>query len=955
MVSSLCSPVSAEAPGDDDTIAFYEGDLPPPGTRSLFDRLVVSKGPVPFPFADLLALLGSYSNDKAPLVTLMVPDGRSLVRAKGDFKHPRILAAMRGQPRQDSGVPVLRSRLFIGYVEQADQIEVVSYNDAAGRFEFQLVDNYRAGEQPQVRYAPRGLCQTCHQDGSALFSVRPWAETNANPAVAKQIAAARDVAVDARYQGLPIKQSLQQAQRFDALTDHASYLLTSQRAWMEGCGGGDAGRDCRRLMLKAVLRYAMSPARFDRQGAEARALMAAQRGVWPQYGIPLPDVNIASRDPFAVVRSEPLLKRIKGWFAPAPDQAISAVAPLPPELNPITRRPDRRALAADSLEAVFGLESVFAKADISRLREQAGGDAERLLAAVDAPRLDAELGGGPLVRDNIMAALLDTLGGQPPAVDCCSDASVPGEPQLTGVAALALAADSPLLPFQRYCFGCHRGSPIPALNFLGAATEPQLLEDLNGVREAIANTLDWDSAERPMPPTGSRQWRQLQQAINAGEQPLQQLQQALARSGGERRIGMRWPLIAAGGLIVSAVLVYLLLALLNLARRTRWQRRAEALQQREFEQQLALASARVAAAEPGAAASWTGNRRFEITRRVEEVEGVVSLCLTPMDGRPPGAFTGGQYLTLELHPPGSERPLVRCYSLSNGAQQGCYRITVKRELPPRDQPDAPAGLASSWLTAAQPGALVEVRAPAGRFVVPADDERALVFIVGGIGITPVLSILEGLARQQSERDIRLFYAVRDGGRHLFRQRLQELATLLPGLQMQVSYSRPRTQDRAGQDYDQAGRIDIERVRAALPSSNYRFYLCGPAAMTESLVAALLDWQVPRGDILYEAYHAMNVDLSRADRLQLAGVQARVRFARSGQEIDWDPQAENLLVLAEAHGIDIDSGCRAGNCGSCRVGIKSGEVSYVGHHDVEPEQGSCLACVTVPRSDLVLDV
>jgi len=158
----------------------------------------------------------------------------------------------------------------------------------------------------------------------------------------------------------------------------------------------------------------------------------------------------------------------------------------------------------------------------------------------------------------------------------------------------------------------------------------------------------------------------------------------------------------------------------------------------------------------------------------------------------------------------------------------------------------------------------------------------------------------------------------------------------------------------GRDYDQPGRIDIERVRAALPSSNYRFYLCGPAAMTESLVAALLDWQVPREDILYEAYHAMNVDLSRADRLQLAGVQARVRFARSGRELDWDPQADSLLALAEAHGIDIDSGCRAGNCGSCRVGIKSGEVSYVGHHDVDPEQGSCLTCVAVPRGDLVLD-
>jgi hypothetical protein len=806
-----------------------------------------------------------------------------------------------------------------------------------------------------VRYAPRSLCQTCHQDGSALFSVRPWAETNANPAVANGIAAARGATLAGDYLGLPIRQPLKQAQRFQGLTDHASHLLTSQRVWMEGCGGGDAGWACRRAMLKAVLRYAVAPTRFDPDGAEADALKKAQQLVWPEYGIPWPDVNIASRDPFVQPRAEPLLTRIRGWYSPFADASISAVAPLPPELSPMTRRPDRNKLTANSLEAVFGLASVFGDHDIAALKRQAGDDVAVLLAAVDAPSVHTQLDGGPLVGETMTAALLDALGAQPQAPGCCSVASVAGQPQLTGVVALSLGAGSPLLPFKQYCFGCHRGSPMPALNFLGADTEAQLLQDLAALRKPVADTLDWEVAERPMPPPGSRQWRQLQAATEAGEQPLQDLQQALARSSKQGRGGLQWPLLLAGGLLIAAVLLYLLLALFNLLQRMRWQRRSEAVQLATWQQQLALTSARTAAASRGAGPLWQGNRRFEISERIQQADAVVSLRLTPMDGRPLAGFIPGQYLTLELHPVGSERPLVRCYSLSDGVHQHSCQITVKRAPPPRKRPDALPGLASSWLNAAEPGMVIKVRAPAGRFVVSPDDGRGLVFIVGGIGITPVLSILEGLAAQHSQREIRLFYAVRDGSRHLFRQRLSELAQALPGLQMQVSYSRPAARDRAGHDYDQSGRIDFARIREALPASNYRYYLCGPAAMTESLVAALLDWRVPREDILYEAYHAMNVDLSRADRRQLAGVRARVRFARAGREVDWDPQADSLLALAEAHGIAIDSGCRAGNCGSCRVAIKSGEVSYVGHHDIEPEQGSCLACVTVPRGDLVLDV
>ncbi len=69
---------------------------------------------------------------------------------------------------------------------------------------------------------------------------------------------------------------------------------------------------------------------------------------------------------------------------------------------------------------------------------------------------------------------------------------------------------------------------------------------------------------------------------------------------------------------------------------------------------------------------------------------------------------------------------------------------------------------------------------------------------------------------------------------------------------------------------------------------------------------------------------------------------------------WDPEIGNLLEFAEANGVSIDFGCRAGNCGTCITAIKSGEVSYVGEPGEMPEAGSCLTCISVPKGSVELD-
>jgi ferredoxin len=80
----------------------------------------------------------------------------------------------------------------------------------------------------------------------------------------------------------------------------------------------------------------------------------------------------------------------------------------------------------------------------------------------------------------------------------------------------------------------------------------------------------------------------------------------------------------------------------------------------------------------------------------------------------------------------------------------------------------------------------------------------------------------------------------------------------------------------------------------------------------------------------------------------------ITFSRAGKKLRWNPAISSLLELAEENGIKIDAGCRAGNCGTCLVAIKSGEVNYMAGQGGGVEAGSCLTCVCKPKSNLVLD-
>lgn len=412
--------------------------------------------------------------------------------------------------------------------------------------------------------------------------------------------------------------------------------------------------------------------------------------------------------------------------------------------------------------------------------------------------------------------------------------------------------------------------------------------------------------------------------------------------------------VLGGAMIQAAALLF------RVARQSAQVRRREALALEGFVHRARRAVGRAGPKPAKRIENWTGVRKFSIESKVREAAGVYSFYLKPHDGKPLPPFVPGQYLTVEVAMPGKAQPQVRCYSLSDApGSRDFYRITVKRIGEGEKGPGSPAGVVSTRLHELPEGATINVRAPSGQFFLDVRRARPVVLIAGGIGITPLLSMLNTICNYGLKREVYLFYGVRDRNHHALYDHLQELRRKHKNFHLVVCYSRPTPTCKKGRDYDHKGHVTVPLMRFLLPFKGCEFYLCGPGAMIRSITEGLKDSGVPEVDIKMEAFGPASLEPA-APPLQARGRQGgrqdsvKISFQKSGKTLDWSPAARSLLDLAETNGVSLNSGCRAGQCGSCMVGIKEGRVRYVAKPGQTPPRGQCLACIAVPESDLVLD-
>ncbi|QYE33419.1 MULTISPECIES: NO-inducible flavohemoprotein [Sphingosinicellaceae] len=244
----------------------------------------------------------------------------------------------------------------------------------------------------------------------------------------------------------------------------------------------------------------------------------------------------------------------------------------------------------------------------------------------------------------------------------------------------------------------------------------------------------------------------------------------------------------------------------------------------------------------GASGGWTGLRSFLIYRTEHESNLIRSLYLIPEDGGPVLSHRPGQYLTLRL-PVSPERPLYRHYSLSNAPSSLEYRISVKRE---------PRGMGSQFLHHLQPGTPVKCAAPAGHFVLDSAPERPVVLLSGGVGQTPLVSMLHELAAKERAA-VAYMHAAINGSVHAFNSETIRLADRAPWISRQTFYENPGANDRIGVDYDFAGRIGDEQLAEACADKNTDVYLCGPTGFMRAMLGSLARIGVASDRVRFEFF------------------------------------------------------------------------------------------------------
>ena len=312
-----------------------------------------------------------------------------------------------------------------------------------------------------------------------------------------------------------------------------------------------------------------------------------------------------------------------------------------------------------------------------------------------------------------------------------------------------------------------------------------------------------------------------------------------------------------------------------------------------------------------------------VVRREDVAEGVVTIALADPDGGELPEWTAGAHIDLILDP--AHPGLVRQYSLCGSTSNRCeWVIGVLLD------PDSRGG--SRFVhDELREGATVHVRGPRNHF--PLVGSRRYQFIAGGIGITPLLPMIE--AAEARGADWRLLYGGRERASMAFLDELERY-----GERVTVS---PRD--------EREGRLGLQSVLAE-PNDDTLVYCCGPEGLLEAVEEACRPW--PADTLHVERFSATPIDEPSADALDSFEVECQ----RSGVTLTV-PADRSIYDVVEEAGVDVLGSCMEGVCGTCECDLIEGEADHRDSvlSDAEKARGDVImVCVSRSRSErLVLDI
>jgi ferredoxin-NADP reductase len=254
-------------------------------------------------------------------------------------------------------------------------------------------------------------------------------------------------------------------------------------------------------------------------------------------------------------------------------------------------------------------------------------------------------------------------------------------------------------------------------------------------------------------------------------------------------------------------------------------------------------------------------------------------------------------------------------------------------------------------TGVREGDLLELSAPSGSFTFTGRECKCILLIGGGVGITPLMSVLRYLTDRSWPGDIFLLYSCRTPQDIIFREELEYLQRRHPNLHVVIAISRPEGTDWKGP----TGRITKDLISQSVPDLASRYvHICGPVPLMEAVKKMLVELGVPKERVKTEAFGpALGKPEPTVQAAAPVGVEEKaarvalptVTFSRSDKSAPLPPD-KPILDVADEIGVEIDNSCREGTCGTCRVKLISGSVTMAVEDGLEPgdkENNIILAC------------
>lgn len=247
---------------------------------------------------------------------------------------------------------------------------------------------------------------------------------------------------------------------------------------------------------------------------------------------------------------------------------------------------------------------------------------------------------------------------------------------------------------------------------------------------------------------------------------------------------------------------------------------------------------------------WNGWRRFVVKEKRPESSVITSFVLEPVDGQPVMNFEPGQFVSVAVKVPALNLQQIRQYSLSDMPNGRSYRISVKRE--DGDATRRPGYVSSLLHEHVDVGDELDLAAPFGTFYIDVNATTPIVLISGGVGLTPMVSMLKR-AIQNPQRQVVFVHGARNSAVHAMRDRLRQTAATYANFKAVIYYDDPLPTDVQGTDYDRKGFIALNELKDLILQPDADYYICGPIPFMRIQHDALKGMDIPEARIHYEVF------------------------------------------------------------------------------------------------------